>query len=240
MTTARDDILKRVRMSLDATANDGARRDAAMARITNAGPRHPAPGRIAGKSPREIRDTFLHYVAVMGATPITVADDDDVPGALAEYLRSNNLPQRVRMGDDARLNGLPWAQVPSLTVERGSAAPDDDVAVSHATAGVAETGTLVMESGPDNPVTLNFMPDTHVVVVRAEDLVGPYEDAFDAIRTRRGHGTMPRTVNMISGPSRTGDIGGRIVMGAHGPRRMAVIVIGAAADGDDVAAPAEG
>jgi L-lactate dehydrogenase complex protein LldG len=74
-------------------------------------------------------------------------------------------------------------------------------------------------------VTINFMPENHIVVVRAKDIVGPYEAAFERVRALYGKGAMPRTVNMISGPSRTGDIGGRLVMGAHGPKRMCVILV---------------
>jgi L-lactate dehydrogenase complex protein LldG len=84
---------------------------------------------------------------------------------------------------------------------------------------------MLIASGADNPVTVNFLPETHVVVVRAEDIVGSYEDAWAMIRRRFGEREMPRTVNMISGPSRTGDIGGKLVMGAHGPRRMCVIIV---------------
>jgi L-lactate dehydrogenase complex protein LldG len=75
-------------------------------------------------------------------------------------------------------------------------------------------------------VTLNFLPENQIVVIRARDIAGPYEDAFDRVRQLYGKGTMPRTVNMISGPSRTGDIGGRLVMGAHGPRQLCVIIVG--------------
>jgi L-lactate dehydrogenase complex protein LldG len=101
------------------------------------------------------------------------------------------------------------------------------VSLSHAFGGVAETGTLVMASGAANPVTLNYMPETHIVVLNANDIVGPYEAAFDRVRAALGPGTMPRTLNLISGPSRTGDIGGRLVMGAHGPRRLCVVIVGA-------------
>jgi L-lactate dehydrogenase complex protein LldG len=131
----------------------------------------------------------------------------------------------VRCGDDARLGGLPWNGEPGLTLNNGAASPTDEVGLSHATACVAETGTLVMASGADNPVTINFLPENHIIVVEANDVVGPYEDAWQKIRARFGKGFMPRTVNMISGPSRTGDIGGRLVMGAHGPRRLCVIVV---------------
>jgi L-lactate dehydrogenase complex protein LldG len=108
----------------------------------------------------------------------------------------------------------------------GRAHPDDEVSLSYAVAGAAETGTLVLASGPDNPVTLNYLPETHMVVLDAATLVGPYEDAIDIVRSRFGIGVMPRTLNLISGPSRTSDIGGKTVMGAHGPRHLAIFIVG--------------
>jgi L-lactate dehydrogenase complex protein LldG len=97
--------------------------------------------------------------------------------------------------------------------------------LSHAAAAVAETGTLVLASGADNPVTITFLPETSIVVVGEEDLVGGYEGAWEKIRARFGKRAMPRTVNFVSGPSRTADIGGQLVMGAHGPRRLCVVLV---------------
>ena len=87
----------------------------------------------------------------------------------------------------------------------------------------AETGTLLLVSGAERPTTLNFLPDTHVVVLHRHQIVGPYEAAWDRLRAE---GPMPRTVNFVSGPSRTADIEQTIVMGAHGPRRLHVIIVG--------------
>ena len=97
--------------------------------------------------------------------------------------------------------------------------------MSRAVAGVAETGTLALASGADNPVTLGFLPDTHIVVLRADTIVGSYEAACALVRAA-ADGAMPRTLNLVTGASRTGDIGGKIVMGAHGPRRLAVVLLG--------------
>ncbi len=91
---------------------------------------------------------------------------------------------------------------------------------------VAETGTLMLRSGPDHPTTLNFLPDTHIVVLRAGQIVGPYEDAWAKLRAA---GDMPRAVNFVSGPSRTADIEQTIQLGAHGPRRLHIVLI---EDGD--------
>jgi L-lactate dehydrogenase complex protein LldG len=201
---------------------DADREKAVAARIA-ARFRHPTPGRVAGKSHDDNIALFKQHMIGQSATILDAASMADVPSLIANYLRQYNLPARISMGDDATLNGLPWSKEPSLTRKPGRAAPDDEVSLSHATAGVAETGTLFMASGPDNPVTLNFLPETHIVVVRGADVVGGYEDVWDRLRAA---GPLPRTVNWISGPSRTADIEQTIVMGAHGPRRLHVILAG--------------
>jgi L-lactate dehydrogenase complex protein LldG len=220
----RDIIFTKIRAGLDASANDAKRRAIVDARIARP-VRHPTPDRVAGKSHEQHLSLMRGFLEGQGATVLDAATRADIPGLIAKYLRDTNLPARVRCGDDALLADLPWGREPGLTLHHGPAQPADDVGLSHASACVAETGTLVLASGPDNPVTINFLPENHIVVVAANDVVGPYEDAWNKIRARFGKGTMPRTVNMISGPSRTGDIGGRLVMGAHGPRRLCVIVL---------------
>jgi L-lactate dehydrogenase complex protein LldG len=98
--------------------------------------------------------------------------------------------------------------------------------VSHAFAGVAETGTLVMASGADNPTTLNFLPDTHIVVVDAKDVAGDYEMVWARVRETFGTDALPRAINLITGPSRSADIAQILILGAHGPRRLHVLVVG--------------
>lgn len=220
--SGRDQIFAKVRKALNVKAGDPARKDVADRRIA-ARNRHPTPERVSDKSPPQLTKLFRGFLEACSATVLEVPRSD-IPAAISGYLRDNNLPQRMTVGADARLKSLSWDKVPSLELKHGRADAKDDVGLSHATAGVAETGTLVLASGADNPVTLNFVPETHIVVVNAADIVGPYEDALERIRQTFGDRTMPRTVNMISGPSRTGDIGGRIVLGAHGPRRMCVII----------------
>ena len=222
--SARDVILGKVRTALSGKANAQAR-DQAVAGRLDAPIRHPVPARASGKSGDELVALFRGYLEGQSATVVSVARPDDIPRAIAEYLRDSNLPARVRSGGDPYLATLPWESEPTLEVRSGAAQPSDETGLSHAAAGVAETGTLLMTSGPDNPVTLNFLPETHIVVIERSAVAGPYEDAWSKLRARFGPGGMPRTVNMISGPSRTGDIGGRLVMGAHGPRRLCVIIV---------------
>jgi L-lactate dehydrogenase complex protein LldG len=221
----REIIFRKIRAGLDSSANDAKRRAAVNSRIA-AQIRHLVPERVAGKTHAQLLKLMRGFLEGQGATVLDAASHAEIPGLVAKYLRDTNLAARLRCGDDELLANLPWDREPSLTLAHGPAQPADEVGLSHASACVAETGTLVLASGADNPVTINFLPENHIVVVRASDVVGPYEDAWAIIRARFGERQMPRTVNMISGPSRTGDIGGRIVMGAHGPRRMCVIVVG--------------
>ena len=187
-------------------------------------PAHPRPARTL-KAGAELRAQFRGYLEGQSATVIDIAGFADLPGAVAGYLRSNNLPQTIRTGGDATLAKAPWSKEPTLQRDAGAAAANDETGLSHAIAGIAETGTLALVSGADNPVTLNYVPETHIIVVEDKDLVGGYEDVWPKVRVRFGTGQMPRTVNFVSGPSRTGDIGGQLVMGAHGPRRLCVIVV---------------
>jgi L-lactate dehydrogenase complex protein LldG len=93
------------------------------------------------------------------------------------------------------------------------------VALSRAIAGVAETGTIVLASGQANPTTLAFLPVTHLVALERTSITATFEEALALLYGIYGR-NLPRAVNFISGASRTGDIGGRIVHGAHGPRRL--------------------
>ena len=152
------------------------------------------------------------------------------------YLAAENLPARLVMAPDPDLDGIPWHVEPLLDVRRGLPTVQDEVGLTSAFAAVAETATLIMLSGQAHPSTLNFLPETHVVVLPADRLVGAYEDAWDLIRrqARERSELLPRTVNMITGPSRSGDIEQTLQLGAHGPRRLHVVLVGG--DGDGMAA----
>jgi L-lactate dehydrogenase complex protein LldG len=165
-------------------------------------------------------------VAAAAGTTTRLPNAADVPREISALLRAHNLPMTVRRGDDPRLAALPWNAQTTLTVTTGASDGSDLVGVSHAFGAIAESGTLMLLSGADNPTTLNFLPDTHVVVVSAENIAGDYESLWERLRKRTGEGTMPRAVNLITGPSRSADIGQTLILGAHGPRRLHVIVVG--------------
>jgi L-lactate dehydrogenase complex protein LldG len=64
------------------------------------------------------------------------------------------------------------------------------------------------------------------VVVDAKDIAGDYETVWQRVRESFGIGHLPRAINMITGPSRSADIAQILILGAHGPRRLHVLVVG--------------
>ena len=134
-------------------------------------------------------------------------------------------PPRCGWAPTTALAALPWGETP-LAIAEGPSDGTDLNAVSHADCGVAETGTLALTSGPENPTTLNFLPDNHIVVLDAADVVGDYETFWSRLRERLGKGAMPRTVNWVTGPSRSADIEQTMFLGAHGPRRLHIVLVG--------------
>lgn len=187
--------------------------------------RNLIPERASSLQGAGLKALLAAQLRAANATVIEATAPDEVPAAIAGYLRGQNLPLKLRAGNDPWLRALDWSREPALTIDSGRAKPEDDVGMTLATAGVAETGTLVLSSGADNPVTVTFLPETSVIVLRASVLVAAYEDAIDIVRSKLGNGVMPRTLNLVSGPSRTADVGGRLVTGAHGPRRLLVVVV---------------
>ncbi|WP_119167389.1 LutC/YkgG family protein [Algihabitans albus] len=221
MSAGREAVLGAVRRSLGHGATDTA---AARARIA-AHPRGLLPERSQREAAAQV-DLFQEQVEAVNATVVRLASLEEVPRAAADYLKDRNLPGALRLAPEPELQTLPWAETaPMLSVASGKAEPEDATSLTAAFAGVAETGTLMLHSGPKGPTTLNFLPENHIVVLKTSQVVGAYEEAWDRMRRTQDARTLPRTVNLITGPSRTGDIEQTIQLGAHGPRRLHILLV---------------
>ena len=209
--SGRDVILARIRAATGGAGEDAHDRLAAR-------PRGPRPARAD-------EDPVARFAAEARAAGSTVSEPvlpEDVPAAIADWLAAENLPARLAASPDPALDRYPWSARPLLTLERRRAEPEDRVSLTPCFAGVAETGTLAMLSGPERPVTLNFLPEAHIALVGTRDLVGAYEDLWARLREA---GDTPRAVNLITGPSRSADIGQELRMGAHGPRKLHIVLV---------------
>ena len=76
---------------------------------------------------------------------------------------------------------------------------------------------------PERPTLLAYLPETSVVVVAADWIEPAYEDAWESVRAMPGG--VPRSVNFVTGPSRTADIAQQLELGAHGPRRLLILIV---------------
>ncbi|MDB5367953.1 MAG: hypothetical protein JWM77_3880 [Rhodospirillales bacterium] len=215
---ARDRILGNVRSSLKRGEPDAAARAAYDARF-DTHKRNTVPAHA--KLPHaDLVARFIVEAKAVGASVTQLADAGAIADEVAAYLREKNLPARIRVAPS--LSGLHWGDPALLDVEHGKAEPSDTATLTRALAGVAETGTLVLTSGPATPTTLNFLPDANLVVLTEDEIVGAYEDAWDRVR---GLGATPRAVNFVTGPSRTADIAQELILGAHGPIDLHIILL---------------
>lgn len=199
-------------------------------------PRHLIPARSRVPRPEQVA-LFIRNVEKEFGSVDRVADAADIPGAVAEYLAAQNLEPRFVMAPNPELQALPWADKPLLAFEARRAEATDTVSVQHGYAAIAETGTLMLPSDPARPTTLNLLAETEIVILRTSRIHGAYEEAWDTLRRERtdpvSGGFMPRNVMLVTGPSRSADIEQTLELGAHGPRRLHIILL----DDDPAALP---
>jgi len=164
----------------------------------------------------------------MASTVERLGSLEEVPTAVARYLDALELPPAIAVQKSHR--GVCWPEFAwldwrgaGLDIDVRPTVGDDRLGITGCLCAIAETGTLVVTSSKDTPTATTLLTDTHVAVVREGDVVSGMEEAL--ARVRAAHGGMPRAINMISGPSRTGDIEQTIVLGAHGPYRVHILLV---------------
>ncbi|MEM9440936.1 MAG: LUD domain-containing protein [Pseudomonadota bacterium] len=155
----------------------------------------------------------------------------DMPGVIADYLRRHNLPMRLVIAGDDRLVSTDWSES-LIEVKTSSPDPDDPVGLTTAFAGIAETGTLMLTSDRDHPTMLAFLPETAIVVVPTDRIARAYEDVMHAFR--KGGQPLSRSINLITGPSRSGDIEQTLQLGAHGPKRLLILLVNQESDEEPI------
>jgi len=214
--TARDRILARVRAFRE-QAGMAANAEGGVSRRLSA----PAP---VGPTPRmdrqERMERFIAKAEAVQCTVTRLPVPGALPRAIAAALRNRNLPASIRVGADPAFAGLNWE---ALEVSVGAGRLAEPATLSRASFGVAETGSLAFLSGPENPVTLTFLGDHHFAMLREADVVCNFEEVWCRIRAE---GRDPRTVNFVTGPSRSADIEQSLQLGAHGPVSQQIFLIG--------------
>lgn len=216
--TTRDDILGRLRAQLGRSEENAATARGTIAARLAARTQGPRP-RVEG----DLLARFREKSEALSSTVDLVEGWHGVPAAVARYLEARGLPRRA-VGWPL-LAGHDWSAA-GIAFEARGAVDADLVGITGCFCAIAETGTLMLLSGPDTPGSVSLLPETHIAVVTASRIVPGMEEAWNLARAERG--AMPRAVSFISGPSRTGDIEQTIVLGAHGPYRVHLIIVSGA------------
>jgi L-lactate dehydrogenase complex protein LldG len=192
---------------------------------------HPTPNLIPARGQLELEGRIELFITMARNVQTEVerlATLADVPAAAAAFLRRHNLPQKLVAAPDPLLRRAGFLSQPLMRVRFGQPEETDLAGLTIAFAGVAETGTLMLCSSAERPTLLAFLPENSLVVLPTSQIYGAYERAWQQLRQTLGG--PPRSVNFVTGPSRTGDIAQKLELGAHGPKRLQVLLV------DDVGA----
>lgn len=213
--SARASILARIRTRQGKAVTPRADEREAVAHYLAAHPQGPRP-RVDADAVACFRERALRLMTSIDDLPSLQA----LPSAVARYLAAQGLqPAAVCWPEFAALD---W-QGAGLGVEARPARDGDLTGITGAFCAIAETGTLMMCSGPDTPATTSLLPETHIAVLPRSRIVAGMEDGWGLLRSEAG--ALPRAVNFISGPSRTADIEQTVTLGAHGPYRVHLLLL---------------
>ena len=220
---ARDAVLARTRRALGKGSDRSHARVEAESCIEAHG-QGPRP-----TMPADLLTRFMQRASDMQSTVERLADRGELPAAVARYLAA--VDARADTALPTARAGVCWPEfadldwhAAGLAIEARPTMGQDRLGITGTFCAIAETGTLVVLTGHESPTATTLLPDTHVAIVRADRIVSGMEEAFALVRRERGR--LPRAVNLISGPSRTGDIEQTIVLGAHGPYQVHIVVLG--------------
>ncbi|HXV10342.1 MAG TPA: lactate utilization protein C [Burkholderiales bacterium] len=214
--SARENILTRIRArQAKGSATDSAAREAVRAHIA-AHPQNPRPA-VSWDPVARFRSEALKLASTVDEVESMAA----VPACIAAYLDAQQLPREAVCWDALCL--LDW-RAAGIGIARRPARASDLIGITGSFCAIAETGTLMMLSGPQTPSAASLLPETHVAIVEKNRIVPGMEEAWQLMRIELGQA--PRAVNFISGPSRTADIEQTVTLGAHGPYRVHIVLVG--------------
>jgi L-lactate dehydrogenase complex protein LldG len=204
VSNAKSDILAKVRYAL------------ADRPATTPVPRDYARSRDVG----DLLDLTEERIADYKATVYRVAAANLVD-KITEVLSARQAHQLIApadLPDDWRIPGISWLfDEPAAPLSVDAMAGSDGVLTGCAAA-IAETGTIILDAGPaQGRRALTLLPDYHLCVIRADQLVGTVPEAVATIGPAR-------PITFVSGPSATSDIEFNRVEGVHGPRTLDVII----------------
>jgi L-lactate dehydrogenase complex protein LldG len=218
MTSAREEILRRIRRATHDVPKDERPEDIPVERGY----------RKEDDAPRdEIVGRFAERVAEYEATVHRI-DESDLPREIGEALERRSV-RRLVVPADLLEGWIPEGVETLRDAVRTSLSNEEldrsDGVLTGCALGIAQTGTIVLDAGQgQGRRALTLLPDYHLCVVREDQIVGLVPEAFAMLEeTVKNRG---RAITFISGPSATSDIELNRVEGVHGPRTLEVLIVG--------------
>lgn len=182
----------------------------------------PHPPRWQQPAPAKSRvESFADRAGSVAAEVRHLAGVAEIPGAIADVLRARNLAAIVHMPPDPMLDNINWSTAPGLTLKREPPGPDD-AAVAIAPFAIAETGTLVYPAAESRPASWHFRAGLEIAILGPDCVQADLESVLAQIKA---DGALPSTINLVTGPSRTGDIEQTLELGAHGPKELVILIV---------------
>lgn len=181
---------------------------------------HPPSWQHLGTG-KSLLEHFKDRAGAAAAQVEEIATIQEIPVRIAEVLRARNLPAMVHLPPDPALADIDWSAAPGLTLKREPPGPDD-ATLAIAPFGIAETGTLVYPASDARPPSWHFRAGVEIAVIAANSIHADLESVLARIKA---DGALPSTINLVTGPSRTGDIEQTLELGAHGPKELVVLIV---------------
>jgi L-lactate dehydrogenase complex protein LldG len=226
MADARSDILARIREALKVKA---------PAPHFKAEKPHGHPAQVGkpwlpdgGETTDASLAILSEQLAKLKAVLVRVADENAAAQAVADLARNKSWKRVAYHGDPLVRRIIPalpcesWEADASFEKQKLEGC---DAGITSCESLVAQLGSILVSSASSGGRALSILPHVHVVVARTDQVVPDLATALEQVRARHGD-RMPSMLSFITGPSRTGDIERILVLGAHGPKELHVILIG--------------
>lgn len=211
-------------------------RDRILQRLKNAQaatPVSPSPLAFAATEtrlkPAEYKSEFVQNLVDNHAEVIEISSQD--LASTVQTLLADKQLERCLIGQNveaAELNkALPQLEVYEQALDKEVLFQQVNAGICWAQYGLAETGSLMLETSVQQPRTLSLVPPVNIVVVRESDLLADFNQLVgsDYWQQKMAGETKPTNLLLVSGPSKTADIQQTLAFGAHGPKELIVILI---------------
>ena len=179
--------------------------------------------------PAEYKSEFVQNLVDNHAEVIEISSQD--LASTVQTLLADKQLERCLIGQNveaAELNkALPQLEVYEQALDKEVLFQQVNAGICWAQYGLAETGSLMLETSVQQPRTLSLVPPVNIVVVRESDLLADFNQLVGSEywQQKMAGETKPTNLLLVSGPSKTADIQQTLAFGAHGPKELIVILI---------------